>query len=68
MHDKVEVYEELLHTIQLHAEVTMRPEMVRMLLQRICAWSYAHRRGNGEIDERTWQANVDGAFWKLKGE
>lgn len=55
LREKVEVYEALLHKIQLNAEVTMNHDRMRILIGNICAWSYAHRCGNGEIseDERT---------------
>ena len=47
---KIEVYETLLHRIQLHAEVTMDHEALGDLIKKICNWSYAHRRGEGLSD------------------
>jgi hypothetical protein len=32
----------------------------------ICAWSYAHRYGNGELTEEQQQARIDSAFNKIK--
>ena len=63
--EKIEVYERLLHDIQFHREVTMIRDMVFKLLDKIGAWSYSHRRGNGEYDEKEQQAIVDRAFWNL---
>lgn len=63
--EKIAVYEDLLHLIQLHAEVTMEPDKVKELINRICSWSYAHRAGNGENAEDERNAAIDHAFWKL---
>jgi len=63
--ERIAQYEQLLHNIQFHAEVTMRPEVVRDLIGRICSWSYAHRSGNGEYSEEEKQQQIDYAFWKL---
>jgi hypothetical protein len=63
--EKIEVYERLLHDIQFHREVTMNQAAVIALLDKIGAWSYSHRRGNGEYDEKEQQAIVDRAFWNL---
>jgi hypothetical protein len=63
--EKIDVYERLLHDIQFHREVTMNPQMVAKLLDKIGDWSYSHRRGNGECDEKEQQTAVDKAFWNL---
>lgn len=63
--EKVAVYEDLLHSIQAHCDITMNNEQVRELLSRICTWSYAHRSGNGELSEKDQNARIDSAFWKL---
>jgi hypothetical protein len=63
--DKMKVYENLLHEIQMNVEVNMDPAAVREILNRICRWSYAHRQGNGEISDAVQQELIDGAFWKL---
>lgn len=65
LREKVEVYEALLHKIQLHAQVTMDHERVRILIGNICAWSYAHRCGNGEISEDEQKCRVRFQFNKL---
>lgn len=71
LREKVEVYEDVLHTIQMYRCVTLDPPAIEHLLDTICDWSYAHRRGNGEIDndeavrfefermkERVWSDSV----------
>lgn len=64
--EKVEVYEQLLHDIQLHAEVTMDSVSVRLLIAKICNWSYTHRAGNGENSEAVQNKMINKAFWDLK--
>ena len=64
--EKVQVYEALLHDLQLYYEVTMDSEKVKELLKRISAWSYAHRAGNGEGGEKEQQERINSAFEKLK--
>lgn len=65
MREKVQIYEQLLHDIQYHREVTMNNAAVTDLLNKIGNWSYSHRRGNGEYDEKAQQAMIDEAFWRL---
>jgi hypothetical protein len=60
--NKIEHYETILHTIQMHREITMNREKLVKLLELISAWSYAHRVGNGELYEDEIQKNVDRAF------
>jgi hypothetical protein len=63
--EKVAVYEDLLHTIQLHAAVTMDNAKVMECINRICTWSYAHRQGNGELSDQQQQQLIDRAFWRF---
>lgn len=65
MHEKIKVYEELLHSLQFHSTVSMRHDQVLAILEKINAWSYAHRQGNGELSEAEQQARIDEAFWQL---
>ena len=65
MRQKIKKYEGLLHSIQMHAQVTMNHERVRNLIDQICSWSYAHRSGNGEISDKEQQQRIDAAFDKL---
>ena len=63
--EKIAVYEDLLHNIQLYAVVTMDEERMKAIINRICAWSYAHRQGNGEHSEEQINNGIDYHFWKL---
>lgn len=50
MRDKIAVYEKAFHMIQLYGHVAMNTAKLQELLGLICSWSYAHRCGNGELD------------------
>ena len=63
--DKIQKYEELLHKIQMCAEVTMDNEKLKRLISNICRWSYAHRAGNGVLTERQIKKNIKEKFNKL---
>ena len=63
--EKVKVYEQLLHNIQLNAEVVMNNDNVRQLISNICRWSYSHRVGNGELSEQEQDEVINKAFYKL---
>lgn len=60
--EKVAVYEHLFHRIQLAYEVTLDSEQVRQYLDLISAWSYAHRKGNGELSEEEQNQLIDYQF------
>lgn len=62
---KVEMYEQLLHKIQMYFAVVMDPNKVKALLRNIDRWSYAHRRGNGMLTDEELEAQIDAAFDKL---
>ena len=63
--EKIAVYEDLLHNIQLFAEVTMDEERLKVIIARACRWSYSHRAGNGELSEDVLNDRIDTAFWNL---
>lgn len=63
--EKVKIYEQLLHRIQLNAAVTMNEKVVHQLIGNICNWSYAHRVGNGELSEEEQNQYIKRAFDKL---
>ncbi len=65
LREKVNVYEQLLHKIQMNAEVIMDHEVVGDLITNICRWSYSHRCGNGELSEAEQDAIIRRAFDKL---
>ena len=50
LREKVEAYESMLHSLQMYRSVTMDGPAINHMLDVICDWSYAHRRGNGEVD------------------
>ena len=64
--EKVEVYEQLLHDLQLNYEVTMNGDKVKELLNKIAAWSYSHRAGNGEGGDKEQQERINRAFNNLR--
>lgn len=64
--EKIEMYEHLLHDIQLFAQVVMNGDKVQRLIHNICGWSYAHRQGNGEYTEEEQELLVAKHFWKLR--
>jgi len=68
MHEKIEVYEALLHDLYFHSTVTMRHDAVMDCLNRIGAWSYAHRQGNGAFSMKEQQELIDHHFWNLRKE
>jgi len=63
--EKVAIYEQFLHLLQLHAEVVMNSEKVRTLINNACRWSYAHRVGNGELTEEEQARIVERALQNL---
>lgn len=64
--EKVEVYESLLHRIQMHSSVTMNADALGELISLINSWSYAHRQGNGELSCEDQQGLIDRAFNRIK--
>ena len=60
---KVKVYENILHDISMFSSITMDPVIMEKIIDMINSWSYAHRQGNGIIDNKKL---VDKIFIKLK--
>ena len=50
LREKVQAYESMLHSLHMYRSVTMDGPAINHMLDVICDWSYAHRRGNGEVD------------------
>ena len=65
LREKVHVYEQLLHKIQMNASVIMDHEVVGDLIKNICDWSYSHRRGNGELSDQEQDDMIRRAFDRL---
>ena len=61
---KVEMYEKFLHDIQMY-NVCGRADLIKILIDNACNWSYAHRVGNGEHSEKRQDNIVAAKFWKL---
>lgn len=64
--DKIKVYEDLFHDIQLYKDVVMDYKSLEKALDIICDWSYAHRAGNGERTDDEIQQAVNCQFLRLK--
>lgn len=50
LREEVAIWRRVGHRIQAFAAVTGDHERLGKQIARICDWSYAHRCGNGEID------------------
>lgn len=50
--DELNVYRQMFHTLQMHRDVCMNAEKVTEFLNLISDWSYAHRMGNGMLDNK----------------
>ena len=48
--EKLEVWETLAHNLQMCRHATMDREKLTEIIDLMCNWSYAHRVGNGELD------------------
>jgi len=66
LRNKVKVYEDVLHTIQMNAEVVGDPEKVEKLIKGICNWSYTQRSGNGELSEQEQDERIAQSLNTLK--
>lgn len=62
--EKVEMYESYLHLINSFL-MSGNNEGIGELIQNADNWSYAHRRGNGELSDKKQQQIINNAFWKL---
>lgn len=63
--EKIKKYEEFLHSLQMHAQVTLNSDTVKKLISNACNWSYSHRVGNGEYTDEEQQHIIDKAFNRL---
>lgn len=65
---KLSIAERLMHKIQA-TSVTCDYAKQRAIVEAVCAWSYAHRAGNGELDNDTlveyaWSELAKMGGWK----
>jgi len=58
-HQRFTTYERLLHRLAMAHSVTLLRQDVYDLLGLISDWSYAHRRGNGELTDKEQQRGID---------
>lgn len=66
LQEKVEVYENMLHEIQMCSAVTMDGPALKHIIDIINGWSYAHRQGNGELSDEEQVALVRKWFDRMK--
>jgi len=64
--EKLAIYENILHAIQLNAEICLNSDNMKKIIGRICDWSYAHRVGNGALSEEEQQNQIDTALYRLQ--
>lgn len=62
--EKIAQYEAFLHTLNLGV-MCGNKNMVDRLILNADSWSYAHRVGNGEIEESEQEKIIARKFWKL---
>ena len=62
--EKIQMYEQFLHNLQMYS-FCGRGDLIEILLNNACNWSYAHRAGNGELSEEEQDAAIHRKFWKL---
>ena len=60
---KIEMYEKFLHDIQMYS-VCGRADLIKILIDNACSWSYAHRCGDCYSEKQTDKI-VNAKFWKL---
>jgi hypothetical protein len=63
--EKLETYERIFHRIQLFAQVSMDNKKLGQTIENICAWSVAHRGGNGELTQEEQDLCVAHEFKRL---
>ena len=66
LQEKVQVYESMLHSIQLFSSVVMDGPPMEHMIDIINSWSYAHRCGNGGYSDEEQSALVHRQFLRLK--
>ena len=62
--EKIAQYERFLHALNMTALCADNAKMGK-LIQNADSWSYAHRVGNGEIEEIEQEKVIARKFWKL---
>lgn len=62
--EKIAEYERFLHLINMSL-ISGNDKTIQKLVSNADAWSYAHRVGNGEIEESEQEKIIARKFWKL---
>jgi hypothetical protein len=62
--EKIVMYERYLHKLSILCMCT-DGFGIKEMVTNADIWSYAHRVGNGELDDDQQQSAIDRAFWKL---
>lgn len=62
---KIEIYESILHQIQLLREVSCNSQKLYVLLDDIGNWSYGHRVGNGTLTYRQQNKLIKNSLLKM---
>ncbi len=66
LREKVATYERVLHDINMYAAITLDRDSMARIIDMICNWSYAHRVGNGELDDEEQSKIIQRAYARLK--
>jgi hypothetical protein len=64
--EKVRVYEQVFHDIQFFSEVVLTSEKVVGIIDILCAWSRAHRSGEGPMTNKARARLIARQFNRLK--
>jgi hypothetical protein len=62
--EKIAQYERFLHLINISI-ISNDNKTIQRLVSNADTWSYAHRVGNGETEEREQEKIIARKFWKL---
>ena len=64
LREKVKMYENFLHKINMFC-IAGEHGGIAELVRNADLWSYAHRRGNGELSDREQDNLINSKFWNL---
>lgn len=66
LREKVQVYENMLHNINMYSSVTLDNPPITHMIDIINGWSYSHRAGNGELSDEEVHNQINFWFEKMK--
>ena len=64
--EKVKIYEDFFHQMQMHIEVVPNQTKVNEALGIISSWSYSHRIGNGELTNKMQKKLINSQTKRMK--